>query len=514
VRSRIAITAAGLAVAVLATACTPSARWEGSNPKSSPPAASAGGITWQSCAADAHKINSSLPRTLVIECGTVKVPQDWATAKDGKPADGKTFDIALMRIRADKQTQRIGSLLTNPGGPGGSGIDFLPYLAGRVPGLLTRFDLIGFDPRGVGKSDPVECMSDEDLDANFGYDPDPVSDQAFQGAVALSRTLANGCSTKYGDALRLFSTEQTARDMDAIRAALGDTKLNYLGFSYGTLLGAVYAELFPKTIRAMVLDGAVDPQQGPIPASEGQAKGFERAFSNFTTWCKQQGGSTCPINADPRGAVVSAIDAARTAPVSGAGGRKATSGWVFTAVVSSLYAQEAWPYLAQGIAALRNGDPRIIFLLADSYAERDAQGHYSNLFDANNAVNCADSKDYPSVDKIRTLQSQWRAAYPLFGPPLALGMLTCTLWPAKKDPYPVGPAKGSPPLVVVGTTGDPATPYESTQKLANMLGTATVVTWQGEGHTAYPETACIRVAIDKYLTDLAVPAKGLTCPAR
>jgi hypothetical protein len=211
--------------------------------------------------------------------------------------------------------------------------------------------------------------------------------------------------------------------------------------------------------------------------------------------------------------VLTAIDKAHTNPVKDGSGRTATAGWVFYAVVASMYAQTSWQYLAQGISDLSNNNPRFIFLLADSYAERDNSGKYKNLFDANSAVNCVDYANYPTPDQIRALQAEWRTKYPLFGAPLAVGLASCSVWPAKKDPYPVGPATGAPPIVVVGTKGDPATPYESTAKLADMLGTGTVVTWEGEGHTAYPETPCIRTAIDAYFIDQKVPAKGLTCPA-
>ncbi len=510
-RPRVALAAATLVLAVVAAGCAPSVRWREGEPS---PAASGDTISWQDCGRDARQVNPDLTRSLfTIECGTVAVPQDWNTAKDGKAADGKTFNIALMRIRSKGIKGRLGSIVTNPGGPGGSGLGFLPYLAGEVPVLLTRFDLIGFDPRGVGKSNPVKCISDADLDASFGYEPDPVNNAAFQGVVTLARRIGDGCSAKFGQDLRLFSTEQAARDMDAIRAALGQEKLNYLGYSYGTLLGAVYARLFPGNIRAMVLDGAVDPQQSPVAGSEGQARGFERAFTNFVAWCKQNTGS-CPIAPDARAAIVNAINSARTHPVRTSDGRVVTAGWVFYAVVSTLYSQDAWQYLARAIDDLRKGDPRVTLILADSYAERDKAGHYSNLFDANSAVNCADSDQYPTVEQIRVLQADWRTKYPLFGAPLAIGMLNCAVWPSKKDPYPVGPAAGSKPIVVVGTLGDPATPYESTPKLAQLLGTGTVVTWQGEGHTAYPETACIRDAIEGYFIDSKVPAKDLTCPAR
>jgi len=212
--------------------------------------------------------------------------------------------------------------------------------------------------------------------------------------------------------------------------------------------------------------------------------------------------------------VLGALGSARTNPAKSPDGRAATAGWVLNAVASTLYSQEAWPYLARAIDDLRQGDPRIAFLLADSYAERDDQGHYSNLSDAFNAVSCADFDHYPTVEEIRALQADWRAKYPIFGAPLALSMLNCSVWPSKKDPYPVGPATGSPQIVVIGTTGDPATPYESTPRLADLLGTGTVLTWQGEGHTAYPETACIRDAVEAYFIEGKVPAKGLSCPAR
>ncbi|HKE63859.1 MAG TPA: alpha/beta hydrolase, partial [Micromonosporaceae bacterium] len=294
----------------------------------------------------------------------------------------------------------------------------------------------------------------------------------------------------------------------------GEAKINFLGFSYGTLLGAVYAELFPTHIRAMVLDGAIDPLQSLTARSESQAVGFSRAFNDFVTWCKATA-NQCPISSDPKGAVVNAINAARTHQLTYTDGRKVTSGWVYLAVIQAMYLKAFWPILGQSIALLGNGNAIGIMHLADEYAERSPNGQYSNLLDANLAVNCADFASEPSISQIRTLQSQWRTKYPLFGAPAALGLLSCAKgeWPGGDDPYPVGPAKGAPPILVVGTKNDPATPYEGTAKLANMLGVGEVLTWDGDGHTAYPQTACITSAVDNYLLALKMPPTNTVCPA-
>jgi pimeloyl-ACP methyl ester carboxylesterase len=471
---------------------------------------STGTIDWRSCQADATKIDTSFPANLTASCGTVTVPANWHTAKDGKAVDGKTFSIAVIKIHAKSDTHPMGSVLMNPGGPGGSGYDFPVQVAGQLTNLLQKFDVIGFDPRGVKRSSPVKCFTDAQLDASYGFMPDPVSDADFQSLVDLNTQMGNACQSKYGNDLSLYSTWQAAHDMDAIRAALGEPKLNYLGFSYGTLLGAVYAQLFPTHIRAMTLDGAVDPTQSYQDAAEGQAKGFELAFSDFTTWCKGHA-SSCAISADPRGAVVNAVNSALTKPVVATDGRRATAGWVLLSVVASLYNQQAWQPMAEGIADLKQGDPRIMFLIADSYAERDPDGTYSNTSDAFAAISCGEETS-PGLSQIRALQPQWRAKYPLFGAMSAAGLVQCSVWPATKDPFPTGKAVGAPTIVVVGNTGDPATPYASTAKLADMLGVGQVLTWQGEGHTSYLFSDCIRAAVDTYFIDQIVPDKGKICP--
>ncbi|MDY7089061.1 MAG: alpha/beta hydrolase [Actinomycetota bacterium] len=517
-RSRLVVAVLATILAVSAGCTVPSFAPNGSGgagraPSSSSPA-QAGAADWRPCPEVPQQLVGQGAPGMTYDCADVEVPRDWNNA-----GSGETYSISLIRIRSSKQQDRTGSLLINPGGPGGSGVETAVYLSfgeafGGLPAEVTnKFDVIGFDPRGVGRSDPVKCISPADQDASFAAPPDPASLEQFNQLVELNKRIATSCGSKYGDQLPLFSTEQAARDMDSLRKAVGDDKLTYLGFSYGTLLGATYAQLFPQNVRAMVLDGAVDPRENFVEGSESQAKGFERAFTNFTNWCKATPGK-CPIAPDARKAVTDAISAAATKPVAGSDGRQATSGWIFVAVISSLYTESGWAKLAGAIAQLKEGNARGVFSLADQYAERKPDGTYSNLFDANLAVNCADTDDAPTLDEIRRLQGEWRVKYPLFGGALAVGMLPCAVWPGKPDPYPVGPAKDAPPIVVVGTTGDPATPYENTADLASMLGVGHVLTWEGEGHTAYPSTPCIVNAVDAYLIDLKVPQEGLRCPAK
>ncbi|WP_412539673.1 alpha/beta hydrolase [Longispora sp. K20-0274] len=484
--------------AALAGCTGPAGRW--AQPTATRTTA-ATGLAWSPCRGLRVSANTTL------DCATLVVPQDWA-----QPT-GATLDLALVRARRAGQQNRIGSLVLNPGGPGSSGVDYATYFAGAAPvELLKRFDVIGFDPRGVGRSTPVECIPDAEKDAAIGADPDPVTDAQFAEVAGQFRRIGEVCGAKYGTTLKVYSTRQTAQDMEAIRLAVGDPKLTYLGYSYGTLLGAVYAHQYPTTIRAAVLDGAVDPGKDAVASAEGQALGFERAFTNFSAWCRTAANSECPVGPDARATVDEILTAARFRPAA-RGGRQATSGWIFLAIVGSLYQKADWPQLARALADVRGGEPTGIFRIADAYYGRDAQGHYSNLLDANTAVNCADSAKDPTAEQVRVLQGQWRAKYPLFGANLAMGLLTCTYWPGGRDPYSAGAATGSPPLLVVGTRGDPATPYEQTAALATLLGTGRVLTWDGEGHTAYPETRCVTDAVDRYLIELVVPPVGTVCPA-
>jgi pimeloyl-ACP methyl ester carboxylesterase len=463
---------------------------------------------WTPCPEVPEQLVGRAAQNMTYDCASVAVPRNWS-----RPKSGETYEVAMIRVRSATPGTRAGSLLINPGGPGGSGVDTAVYLSfgealGGLPTEVT--DRYGFDPRGVGRSSPVKCISAADQDDSFAAPPDPETDAEFQQVQEINKRVAASCGQKYGDQLANFSTVQAARDLDAIRAATGDAKTTYLGFSYGTLLGATYAQLHPDKVRALVLDGAIDPKQDAVSSAETQAKGFERAFGNFDTWCDANS-SKCAIAPDARKAVTDALAKAEASPLRGQDGREATPGWIFLAVVSSLYTESGWEELANAVDDLQAGDPTGVFELADQYADRKPDGSYSNLFDANYAINCADSSEKISVERIRQLQGQWRSKYPMFGASMAVGLLPCAYWPAKTEPYPTGEAKGAPPILVVGTTGDPATPYENTAELASMLGTGRVLTFQGEGHTAYPNTPCVTQAVDRYLIDLQVPAEGTRC---
>ncbi len=420
-------------------------------------------------------------RDLRFGCGRLRVPLDYTNSA------GTSIDLFLLRVRYGKREQPLGSLVVNPGGPGGSGLDAAVGLGLTLPlEVLRRFDIVGFDPRGVGLSDAIECIPDAVKDRGIALDPDARTPAQYAAQVAMAREMATGCARKYGPALAHYNTEETARDMDLVRQAVGDPKLSYLGYSYGTRLGSVYASIFPDRVRAMVLDGAVNPLADDVASAEGQAAGFENAYSQFAADCRRRG-QRCLIGPDARGFLAGLLAKARRAPVhsSRPGERRlATAGHVLLAATSALYDQKEWSDLEAALARADNGDAAGVFALADRYAQRDPHGDYSNILDANVAINCADS-----------------------------GLLGCQQWRAPRHPLPPVRAAGAPPILVIGTAHDPATPYASARVLARQLATGTLLTWNGEGHTAYPKTGCVTRAVDTYLVSVRVPRNGTACPA-
>jgi pimeloyl-ACP methyl ester carboxylesterase len=473
-------------------------------------------IRWSDCTSQIKPLIAGQPgsdRQLSFQCGRTQVPIDYAQP------NGSTLPLFLVRVVLAGQSNRIGSLVVNPGGPGASGADAAIGLALTMPtAVLQRFDLVGFDPRGVGLSTPVECIPDQLKDTLAASEPRPTTDAQLDQAFGLAKQVADGCAKKYGKALGTFNTVDTARDMDRIRQALGDPKINYLGYSYGTTLGSVYAELFPGHIRSFVLDGVVDPDSTPVADAESSAAGLEKGFDAFAANCTSLA-SGCPVGADPRGFVQALLTQAGQAPIPSAKQgetRKATAGIVLTAVLSALYDTGSWPQLAQSLAAAQKGDAQGLFSLADSYNGRLENGTYSNLMDANIAINCADQgrKQDVSEAEVRRLDAEWNTKYPLFGAGAAVGLYTCTVWQADRTPLPPRKAVDTAPILVVGNSGDPVTPLPGAQDMAEDLRSTVLLTWQGQGHTSYPKTPCVADAVDSYLIDLTTPTSGLTCPAQ
>jgi pimeloyl-ACP methyl ester carboxylesterase len=471
-------------------------------------------VQWNDCTQQIKPLVAGQPgsdRNVSYQCGRLEVPISYSDP------GGASLPLFLVKVVLAGQTNRIGSLVINPGGPGASGADAAIGLGLTMPeDVMRRFDLVGFDPRGVGLSTPVECIPDQTKAELEAAEPRPVTSAQLDAAFALTRKVADGCAKKYGDALGAFSTVATARDMDRLRQAVGDQKLTYLGYSYGTTLGSTYAELFPGHIRALVLDGVVDPDSTPKADAESTAASLEKGFDAFAANCTGLAAG-CPVGSDPRKAVEDLVTTAEKSPIpSSKQGetRKATAGIVLTGVLAALYDMSSWPRLAQALAAAQKGDSQGLFSLADDYSGRLQNGTYSNLMDANIAINCADTKQTTGESEVRGLAADWNKKYPLFGAGAAVGLYGCTPWKAPRTPLPKRSAVDAPaPILVVGNTGDPVTPYQGAQNMARDLGDDVLLTWQGQGHTSYPKTACVSSAVNAYLIDLTPPQSGQSCPA-
>jgi pimeloyl-ACP methyl ester carboxylesterase len=446
-----------------------------------------------------------------FQCATMKVPLDYAHPTAGD------ISLTMARHKAGGQGyKRLGSLLINPGGPGGSAVDYAEYAATTYPApVRDSFDMVGLDPRGVARSTPVTCLTDRQMDAYTATDSTPDSPAEINALVAADKELAQGCEKDSGALLSHVSTVDSARDMDVARALLGDAKLNYLGKSYGTFLGATYAGLFPSRVGRMVLDGAMNPSLDAQELNSQQAGGFETAFDAFAANCVKSSG--CPLGTSTRqaGQKINQLFAAWDAhPLNTGSSRKLDEALGTTGVIAAMYDQEQWPQLRDALTQAEHGDGSGLLALSDQYYERDDSGHYSNLMYANAAVNCLDLPA-AATDPAQVEQqlAGYRKASPHFGTSLAWAGLSCAYWPVKPtgEPHTI-PAKGAAPIVVVGTTRDPATPYAWAQGLAAQLDSGTLLSYDGDGHTAYARgSQCIDGAINVYLLTGRPPAKGTMC---
>ncbi len=459
-------------------------------------------VAWQTCG-DGKAV-----------CGKFTVPLDWA-----EPA-GKTIKLSVAYRPADL-AKPLGSLIFNPGGPGSSATAWLLDSADQIgtQNLRKNFNLVGFDPRGVGQSEPtVKCLDAEGTDELLYED----SGFALGSAADLAETRRSmknfiaACIANSGQGLGYVDTVSTAKDMDVLRALFGDLKLNYLGFSYGTYLGATYAALFADRVGRMVLDGAIDPTISDEQQSVIQLVGFNQALRNYLADCL--GSADCPFKGTVEQALAqikALLLSIERKPLETSDGRKLTIWAAITGLIMPLYSQSYWPALSQGFAEARKGDGSTLIQMADAYNDRDENGAYlSNLMEANFAINCADSRAPSDQKSMQTQNALMLKASPTLGRYWAWGALGCEQWPYRVAIKPsTWAAEGSAPILVVGTTGDPATPYSQAVSLATkVLSNAKLVTFNGEGHTAYgQEYRCVNDAVDAYLIRNIVPTKDPNC---
>ncbi len=443
------------------------------------------------------------------ECTRVTVPLDYANI------DGRTTELAMTRVPATGEA--IGSLFLNPGGPGGSAFDYARAADYVVTSEIREaFDIVGVDPRGVAKSDPIRCLTDAEIDELFAADGTP-DDPIEEGQIAIdSKRIAQACEDKAGEVWQYMDTVANARDMDIVRSLVGDPVLNYLGKSYGTAIGATYAQLFPTRVGRMVLDGALPVTLSQEEVTFGQAVSFEKSFSDFATDCANSGdcpfpGSSAEVETSLRD-LLARLDAS---PLPTSSDRELTQSLGTYAVLSFLYFPSGdYPRLRNALReAVEDNDGSGLLALVDERTSRAPDGRYlDNSTDAFYAVTCADMPYDGTPEEVALLASQWQSQAPTFGESLAWGLLTCANWPAQSERLTTVTAKGSAPILVVSTTQDPATPYQWGVDLARSLENGHLITWNATNHTAYNEgSSCVDGAVDGYLLTGEVPPGDLTC---
>lgn len=447
--------------------------------------------------------------TDLVECGTLTVPRDYDDPY------GPTFDLPVVRRPAADPSARIGSIVFNPGGPGGSGAQFAALAWLIVPPVLRdRFDLVGFDPRGEAASTPVIACLD-DPTPFVALDPTPDSGAEREAILRESKALAEGCAERSGDLLRFIGTNSIVRDMDQLREALGEEKLTYVGFSYGTFLGAIYADTFPERTRALVLDAVVDPALTAEQMIYGQALGFEGELSAFFDKCGAD--ETCAFysDGDPAAAYDLIQAAVETSPLPAPpGGDRALGPGEFSyGVAAALYRPSGWKNLAQALAKARDGDGSGLLSLADGYLDRRDDGTYSNGLDVYYAVTSVDTSSSRDPEILFAVAEEAKKNAPRIGAYLPNSSMPSLFWPVApwRKAGPVT-AKGAPPILIVGGTNDPATPYSNAVALSKQLPGSVLLTRDAHGHTSFlAGSSCIDDAVSDYLVDLALPEADKVC---
>ncbi|MEV7068929.1 alpha/beta hydrolase [Streptomyces collinus] len=481
-------TALAAASALLAAGCSAGSSDDGGS-----------GLSWGRCKATAEGPAPSSD----WQCATLKVPLDWSEP------DGETIGLGLIRAKA-RGDDRVGSLLFNFGGPGASGVSMMPSYAPTVSSLRERYDLVSWDPRGVAASEGVRCRGDKEIQAAESVDVSPDTPAEEQAYFEDAADFGEGCRKNAGKLMAHVSTADSARDMDRIRQVLGDARLNYFGISYGTELGGTYAHLFPKKVGRMTLDAVVDPGADTVGHAENQARGFQRALNGYLASTGQDPEEGTRKIAD----LLRRIDA-RPLPA-GTPGRKLTQTLAVTGILLPLYSKDSWPTLTSALDAAERGDGSELLALADRYNERDPSGRYGTTTHSQRVISCLDDRQRPTMAETKPLLPRFERISPVFG--AFLGWDTagwCHDWPVPgQHDTPEVSAPGAAPVLVVGNTGDPATPYEGARRMADELdkGVGVMLTWRGDGHGAYGSGSdCIDSTVNAYLLDGTVPKDGKVC---
>jgi pimeloyl-ACP methyl ester carboxylesterase len=455
------------------------------------------GFNWKACDDSAS--------TTTVQCSTLQVPFDY-----NNPSAG-TFTLYVKLLPAANPTLRIGSMMVNPGGPGFGGSSLADDASYYFSTDITdHFDIIAWDPRGTGKSTPaVNCV--DDYDEYFGIDSPPDSPEENQALIDASQAFNDECMANSGEILPYISTQASATDIDSIRQALGEDKISYFGFSYGSELGATWATLFPQTVRAAVFDGAVDPQATSSQEGMAQAGGFEGQLTTFLAACSEN--STCAFynGGKAEAAFDSLLFALDAKPLVVSKDRTpVTQGVAFTAVAQAMYSDSNWPQLEQALADAQQGDGSGLLQLYDDYYQRKEDGSYGNELEAFLAISCLDDPGSTSIKDVEDAVPDYVAVAPRLGANFGYGY-SCALWPVKPAIKIDVTGKGAGPIVVIGTTGDPATPLESTRKMAAALEQGFLLVVEANKHTGYGANECINTAVDSYLIDLTVPVNDTIC---
>lgn len=446
------------------------------------------------------------------ECTSVLAPLDW-----DNPTSGDIISLNVARLKSYSSSP-LGTIFVNPGGPGASGVEYLNTAGAELDELREKYHIASWDPRGVELSDSVSCLSDKELDDEiFSYDPDapkPGTQEWLDKAKHDNEALAAKCEQNSGQLFKHVSTANTVRDLELLRQLVGDQKLHYIGFSYGTYIGARYADTYPELTGKLVLDGALDPTADTNDVVLNQTKGFELALNNYLTHCvaKQNCWYTGDVAAGKERVKQMLAQVDKT-PLRAADGRWVTSSVLLTAIITPLYSQESWPFLTDLFSEIERGETTTALLLADFYYDRSSSGTYlNNSREAFTAINCSDyTQQQPDLAAMRKKAEQLAAEAPIFGPYQGYSEVGCWGWPVSADSRDAVTAAGSPPIVVVGTKGDPATPYQWAVSLAEQLENGVLVSYEGEGHIAFGTSSCVTDLVTKYFNRNVLPQHETVC---